>query len=255
MGSIMRFIQRAFQPNILLAFLLSAMLITTLGYTSTAYAESLGSESRDTPLISLSAEGKVTATPNQATLAMRFVDTQFNADDARRTVDQQVRTFLDELKAYEVEQSSLDTSQTQIYPQYDYRNNERQLKGYQVVRNVRLVLLNLEQLEGLLKTLTKINVAQLNTIEFGLSNLTEIKQQALSLAIKNSEDLAKQIAEGYGVTLGKIHTVNYQTTPSRTRMRASAMSMDMAEASTNEPSYHQKDIEFIARVNVDFTFE
>jgi len=251
----MRFIQRAFQPNILLAFLLSAMLITTLGYTSTAYAESLGSESRDTPLISLSAEGKVTATPNQATLAMRFVDTQFNADDARRTVDQQVRTFLDELKAYEVEQSSLDTSQTQIYPQYDYRNNERQLKGYQVVRNVRLVLLNLEQLEGLLKTLTKINVAQLNTIEFGLSNLTEIKQQALSLAIKNSEDLAKQIAEGYGVTLGKIHTVNYQTTPSRTRMRASAMSMDMAEASTNEPSYHQKDIEFIARVNVDFTFE
>lgn len=255
MGSIMRFIQRAFQPNILLAFLLSAMLITTLGYTSTAYAESLGSESRDTPLISLSAEGKVTATPNQATLAMRFVDTQFKADDARKTVDQQVRTFLDELKAYEVEQSSLDTSQTQIYPQYDYRNNERQLKGYQVVRNVRLVLLNLEQLEGLLKTLTKINVAQLNTIEFGLSNLTEIKQQALSLAIKNSEDLAKQIAEGYGVTLGKIHTVNYQTTPSRTRMRASAMSMDMAEASTNEPSYHQKDIEFIARVNVDFTFE
>jgi len=255
----MRFIQRAFRPNILLAFLLNATfittLITTLGYTGTAYAESQGSESRDTPLISLSAEGKVTATPNQATLAMRFVDTQFKADDARRTVDQQVRTFLDELKAYDVEQSSLDTSQTQIYPQYDYRNNERQLKGYQVVRNVRLVLLNLEQLEGLLKTLTEISVAQLNTIEFGLSNLIEIKQQALSLAIKNSEDLAKQIAEGYGVKLGKIHTVNYQTTPSRTRMRTSAMSLEMAESSTNEPSYHQKDIEFIARVSVDFTFE
>lgn len=226
------------------------LIVAIFAYSNTGY-----SATDELPLIHVSAQGKVSAKPNQATLSMRFMDTQLKADDARRKVDQQVRHLLDQLSAYKLKKASLDSSQTQIHPQYDYRNDQRQLKGYQVIRSVNFILLDLSQLDNLLKTITKSQAAQLNNIQFGLSNKAELEQQALNQAIENSKLLAQQIAAGYAVELGQIHSANFQAKTSRPPMRAMAMSMEMAKSDAEEPSYHQKDIDFTAHINVAFTFE
>ena len=105
-------------------------------------------------LIHVSAEGNALAKPDQVTIALDFSSTQLETEDARKEVDQHVRKFLNALKKFELESSTLDSSQTSVYPQYDYRNSLRDFLGYQVNRKVSFTLKRLEQLEDLIKIIT-----------------------------------------------------------------------------------------------------
>lgn len=207
-------------------------------------------------LIRVSAEGSVKAQPDQASLSVRFNDTKFDASEARKVVDKQVSTLLKGLKKFSLKENSLDSSQTNINPQYRYHKNERQFTGYQVERNVQFVLSDLSQLEALLSTITGSKAAQLGHISFGLANEGLVRQQALSKAIAKSKQVARHIAKDYGVSLGKIHSVNYQNVgayqPRAVMMKAMGAELMSADAPS---SYEQKDLEFKASVNTAFTFK
>jgi len=226
---------------------LQYLTLATLAFSTVVHSEN------DLPLIHVSAEGKATAQPDQAELHLDFVAKHFEVEQARETVDDQVKTLLRKLSRFELDTSSLDSSQTQIYPQYDYQNKQRQFLGYQVNRSVSFVLKKIEQLEDLVQAITESQVTQLNRIQFGLSDPEFTKTEALANAIRNSRMVAQQIAEGYDVQLGKVHRVSHRATQSPRMMKA-MMVQEMAADSASS-SYQQKDLEFKASVEVDFRFK
>lgn len=227
---------------------LSVVTLMSSFFPGSVYAET------DQPLIHVTAEGKATAQPDQVELNLDFIAKNFKVDLARKEVDDKVKALLKKLSKYELDTGSLDSSQTQIYPQYDYRNNQRQFMGYQVSRQISFILNNLEQLEELIETITSNDVSQLNRIQFGLSDSQFIKAEALANAIRNSRHVAQQLAEGYDVQLGTLHRVNHRTTQDRPALRAMPMQAEMASKSA-APSYQQKDLEFKATVDAAFTFQ
>jgi len=228
-------------------FFFQYLTLATLAFSTVAHAEN------DLPLIHVSAEGKATAQPDQAELHLDFIAKHFEVEQAREAVDDQVKTLLKKLNRFELDTSSLDSSQTHIYPQYDYQNKQRQFIGYQVNRSVSFVLKKLEQLEDLVQAITESQVTQLNQIQFGLSDPEFTKAEALSNAIRNSRTIAQQLAEGYEVQLGGIHRASHSTTQSP-RMMKTMMLQEMA-ADSAQSSYQQKDLEFKANVEVDFRFK
>jgi len=223
-------------------------MIAVLSFTTLAHAET------ERSLIHVNAEGKSTAQPDQVELALDFSATQIEVEPAREEVDQHVQTLLNKLKQFELDTSSLDSSQTNVFPQYDYRNNQRQFLGYQVNRKISFTLKRLEQLEDLIKVITESKVSKLTQMKFGLSDSELYQTEALMNAIQNSRAVAQLIAEGYDVKLGPIHTVKHRTTQNRGVNRAMMMQAEMASDTSSEPSYQQKDLEFKANVDVAFTF-
>lgn len=239
----------AIRPRQIFTFSFLLLLVVTIVLFSRP-AQSL----EKPPLITVTAEGKTSATPDQATLSLQFSETRLEASEARNLVDQQVARLIAVLENYAIKEQSLDTSQIHIQPQYDYRNNQREFRGYQVVRQVGFSLSDLSQLDALLKSLTENEVNQLNQIEFGLSKPAFYQHQALKHAMANAKATATRIAQGFGVTLGKIHSVSYQAQASELPQRQARMQMELASVQADS-TYQQKDLDFMAHIQVAFTFE
>jgi uncharacterized protein YggE len=231
-------------PIFIKCFSIFILIFTTLTHAETEQA-----------LIHINAEGKSSAKPDQVELALDFLAIHIKVATAREEVDQHVKKLLKKLKKFDLDTSSLDSSQTQVYPQYDYQNKQRQFIGYQVNRNVSFTLKRLEQLEDLIKVITENNVSKLTKMHFVLSDSELYQAEALVNAIRNSRSVAQQIAEGYDVRLGPIHTVRHRTTQNSGVNRAMLMQTEMASNASPEPSYQQKNLEFKANIDVAFTFE
>ncbi len=205
-------------------------------------------------LIEVSATGTASATPDEANLRIVFSAEDLEVRDARETVDDQVGPFLKGLKKFSLKPDTLDSSQTRIYPQYDYRDGNQQLRAYRVVRTVHLTLGNLEQLEALIKLITDSDASRLEHIDFALSSPEILHKEALDNAIRHSRALAEQLAAGYDVDLGKIHRVQHHASEPMSAPQPRMMAMEMARAD-KAPTYQQKDLEVMAQVSVAFTIK
>lgn len=207
--------------------------------------------SSNPPLITVQGKGEVQAKPNEAEFSLSFSDTSMKLEMARKTVDKHVDSILKVIEQFDLDTSSVDSSQITIQPRYDYQQNgHRNFLGYQVNRRVSFTLVNLEQMDKLVKAISKEQIAQLDHIGFTHSNPEKLEQEALDLAIQNSRHLAAHIADNYGVELGKVFQVNYHAQHAGPAPRMMAMSAEMARDSGS--NYQQKDLTFNAVVDASF---
>lgn len=222
-----------------------ALFITLLA--SLSYANDLG-------LINVSASASAKGMPDQAQLNLVFSANDFEADDARRTVKKNVQSFLKHLDRFNVPENSLDTSQTSLYPRYDYHNKQRALKDYEFTRRVSFKLNELSELDTLMSVITKTNATRVDNISFSIQKPGKLQKQALRKAINSAKQKAAILATGFDVELGKIHRVTHHTeTPGRPVLRSMAMSAEVADSPAQ--TYQQKELEVHATIDVAFTFE
>jgi len=205
------------------------------------------------PLIQVSAEGISTSAPDQARVQLSFAHSDINVKNAREIVDNNVRLFLVQLKGFELESQTLDSSQINIYPEYDHVNGKRNLRSYQVKRGVKFNLNQLDQLEKLIEVISSASVATLNNIEFSLSDKTILKEEALTKALEHAKHLAQHIASTYEVKLGKVHSIKHQPSFSGPRMMRS-MAMESLETNSSASTYQQEKLEYKATIDVAFSF-
>ncbi|KZZ32200.1 SIMPL domain-containing protein, partial [Oleiphilus sp. HI0117] len=184
-----------------------------------------------------------------------FSATKFEAEKARRAVDKLVRPFLSKLEEYDIQENSLDTSNTQLHPQYEYRNNQRDFKGNQITRKIEFKLNDLAQLQALIQDITRTEASHLGSIRFTLKNKQKLKRKALNKAINKAKNKAATIAQGFEVSLGKILNVKHVSNEARPapQMRAMAMSAEMSDSQSN--TYQQKEIEYNATISAVFSID
>lgn len=231
----------------LFAAFITAAFFTLLA-TPQAWAEQTG--------IKVSAIGTAFVKPELAKVHLSFEHTAETADIARDFTSKQVSTLLKSLKDFDIQQDSLDSSQVNISPSYNYKDNKRTLEGYQVTRFVNFSLNNLEQLERMVSAITAAGVSRVNSIQFDVKNTAEAHAIALEDAIEKTKSAARAIANSYNAELGKIqfveHTIEYSGGPKPGPMRAMAL-----EASSDAPSdtYQIQNVEFRARVSTTFDLD
>jgi uncharacterized protein YggE len=209
----------------------------------------------DLPFIEVSTTASAKSLPDQAIINITFSATKFEAEKARRAVDKLVRPFLSKLEEYDIEEKSLDTSNTQLHPQYEYRNNQRDFKGNQITRKIEFKLNDLAQLQALIQDITRTEASHLGSIRFTLKNKQKLKRKALNKAINKAKNKAATIAQGFEVSLGKILNVKHVSNEARPapQMRAMAMSAEMSDSQSN--TYQQKEIEYNATISAVFSID
>ena len=187
--------------------------------------------------IHVTGSGSVVGEPDIATLNLGVSVEKASVEEAREAAASAMTTVIESLKANDVAEKDIQTENFSIYPQYDYTDNGRVLRGYRVNNTVSAKVRALESLSDIIDDAAAAggDIVVVNAIEFMIEDDTALQTQARALAVKNAEAKAQTLAEASDVTLGKPVTITETTFgggPPIAFAESAAFAADSARSST-----------------------
>lgn len=208
---------------------------------------------RDT--ISISGEGKVTAIPDIATVEVGVVTEKSDVVAAQKENTNKVNGLLKKVKDLEIAEKDIQTTNYQIYPQYDYTKDGQHLRGYQVSQSVSIKIRDLSKIGALLAAVGEAGANQVSGVSFTIDDPEALKQQAREKALDNARVKAKSLADHAGVKLGRIVSFSEGSAsppPMPYYARAEAMGMGGASDASVAPPVAAGSLDIVVDVNVSY---
>ena len=162
-------------------------------------------QSQESGKIHVTGSGSVVGEPDIATLNLGVSVEKKTVAEAREAAAVAMTAVIDALKASGIAENDIQTERFSIYPQYDYTENGRVLRGYSVNNTVSAKVRELESLSDVIDDAAEAggDIIVVNSIQFMIEDTTPLQTQARGLAVKNAEAKAQTLADASGVTLGK----------------------------------------------------
>ena len=153
--------------------------------------------------------GSVTGEPDIATLYLGVSVEKETVEEAREEAASAMTAVIDALKDNGIADRDIQTENFSIYPQYDYTDMGRVLRGYRVNNTVNARVRELENLSDIIDDASTAggDIVVINSIEFMIEDPTPLQAQARALAVEDAKAKAETLAEASGVTLGKPITI------------------------------------------------
>lgn len=162
--------------------------------------------------ISVSAEGKVTATPDLATVTLGVLSQGTTAVDVKNQNNDKVNKVTAFIKQQGIADKDITTSQFSFYPQQDYSNGVAKIIGYQGNQSVTVKVHGVDKdqtiLEKILDGSVNNGANEINGVNLSVENPENLQQQARKLAISNAKTKAQGLAQEAGLTLGKVVSIS-----------------------------------------------
>ena len=192
---------------------IGTLLILALTACDVNIASEVLSSSTTDRAIHVTGSGSVTGEPDIATLDLGVSVEKETVAEAREEAASAMTALIASLKANNVAEKDIKTENFSIYPQYDYTDNGRILRGYRVNNTVRAKIRELATLSDVIDAAAAAggNSIVINSIQFMIDDTTPLQTQARSLAVKDAEAKAQTLAEASGVTLGEPITITEST--------------------------------------------
>ena len=184
-------------------------LAVSLILSLTACDVNIGSEILSPPetdrTIQVTGSGSVTGEPDMATLDLGVSVEGKTVAEAREEAAAAMTALINSLKANDVAETDIKTENFSIYPQYDYGEDARVLRGYRVNNTVRAKVRDLAILGEVIDDAAAAggNSVVINSILFAIEDTTPLQTRARSLAVEDAEAKARTLAEAGGVRLGE----------------------------------------------------
>ena len=199
-------------------FLITALFAATAGLASCASVAQTQTESI-TRQISVSGLGEAKVDADMALVHLTAQSQRMTSEEAKRDVDQLVNEVIQVLDEIGLDADSLTAGQLSISPRYNYRNtslgNTQEFAGYFASRAIQVEIPDLDLLNPFLDAAVARKIDGVGQIEYRTSEEEEAKALARELAIQDSKDKAEYLARAYGVDLGAVISISYQSnTPS-----------------------------------------
>ncbi len=190
-----------------LYLVLIAIVSLFLAACGTAVAQTPESEGR---ILSVNGSAQVSLAPD---IAYIFIGVTTEDADPAAAVEQnnnQVTNVINTLKANDVAEQDILTTNFSIYVTPKYTPEERPAESTFTVSNtVYVTLRDLDQIGEVLGTVVRAGANQINGIQFDVADKTAALAQARKLALDNSRVMAEELAQAAGVSLGQIKSINY----------------------------------------------
>jgi len=189
-------------------FKLICILTVSLFFYSQSWAQDGLS---DTPNIQVLGHGEVIVSNSEAKISAAVTTLRDTADEALRANNMAVQEVFNALNGVGLGPDNLQTSSFSVHPRYEYENNIRVFRGYQVSNSVQITVDEIESLGPLLDLIINSGATEINSVSFGVADVELIKQQAITLATTDAENKAELLAQLSGVTLGKAIQITLHT--------------------------------------------
>ena len=232
--------------------------ITQFHLSKKLMAQHIDNQSRS---ISVNGEGTAQAIPDMATVRFGIVVRDKNAEEARRINALTAKEAMSSIRELGVEESKLSLQTLRLQPirEYDPQTRKQVEKGYEAVRELVVVVEDLNQLPTLVSQIVQKGANRLNGITYGLRNQEEFKDSALVQAVVRARRKAELMASTLGVNVGKVIQVQElgQNLPLPV-MRTDAgpqLMMAKSEAAPEPEAYAAGEIVVKATVRITFEVE
>jgi hypothetical protein len=162
--------------------------------------------------VTMSAEGKVTAKPDTASLSFSVVTQGKEATKVQEENDKKMKTVTDFLKSQGIKDEDIKTSNYNLYPQYDYnlrydaegKSLPPTIIGYTLTQTVTAKVRELEKVPGIISSLTAKGVNQIDAVSYFIDDPDGLKAEARAQAVDKAKGKAQELALKLGVKLGRV---------------------------------------------------
>ena len=158
--------------------------------------------------ITISGEGKVTAIPDIAQVSLGVQTEKTKVEDAQKENTEKMNSLIGELKALDIKAEDIQTTNYNIYPQYDWNESGSKLRGYQVSQSVNVKIRDLERVGEVLEVAGSLGANQVSGLNFTIDEPEDLRQQAREKALENAKTKADALAKVAGVKLGRLVSFN-----------------------------------------------
>lgn len=207
---------------------------------------------------SVTAEGKVTAVPDIATLRVGvYTPTKKTVAEAVKANTEEMNQVIQALKEISIEKKDIQTINYRLNPVYNWTETRgHQLKGYEIRQELLIKIRDLDKIGQVIQTATAQGANQIGNISFTIDDQDELKAQAAKQAIEKAKVKAKRLAKESGLKLGKVVNViegqSYLPQPRMVKMYAE-QAIGGGENDVSEPTIEAGQQE--VKVNVTVVYE
>jgi len=159
--------------------------------------------------VSVIGQGKMNYQPDIAIISMGVqIDKASTAIIALDQLNEKTDKIIEALKKIEVNEEAINTQGFTVYTHYDLINNISVATGYDASQQLSVKLKNIKDNNDLISQVineaSKAGANRVDGINFEVSNLEELKQQARLKAITDAKSKASVLADAAGIKLKKI---------------------------------------------------
>lgn len=212
-------------------------------------------EVKQIPQISVSGEGKIKVTPDEAIITVAVENTGKEAAEVKKKNDETVDKVLKLIKQRGIPTSDYQTQRVNLYKNYDYNTKKH---SYVANQTISIHLKDLSKYDKLMMDLVDSGINNIQGVEFKSSKIKEYERQGR----KNAMLDAKQKAEDYvsvlaGQKVGKALVIsdNSHTNYPQAMYYSMGKDVDVAYEQLPRETLAIGEIEIVSTVTVSFVLE
>lgn len=176
----------------------------TLGYvvisdstkTISTAAPSVGAPAEDT--ITVYGQGIVYINPDIAYITFGYENTDTNPKKAQDDNALQMEKLIAAVKASGIVDTDIQTSQYNVYQEYDYTGNTKTIKGYRVTNTIQVKVRDVAKAGDTIEAAYNAGANLFNGIAFDIIDRQETYLNALDIALGRAEEKALKLASASG---------------------------------------------------------
>jgi uncharacterized protein YggE len=193
-----------------LQVILTVFLLALAGYagvlTWNAYAshDTIGRppDVRDT--ITISGEGKITSQPDIARVEIGVISEGEDVASTQERNTEQANAIIASFKEFGISDEDVQTSNYQVFPQYDYDEGKQTLRGYRVSQSLSVKIRDLSKIGDVLAKAGELGSNEIHGVSFDIDDPSALEMQAREQAINDAKDKAEALADTLGVKVVRI---------------------------------------------------
>lgn len=154
--------------------------------------------------ISFDGTGKVVGAPDIATVDLGMTTTDPNVQTALKTNNDKMNQLNAALKALGIADADIQTSQYNVYPNYDYSKSPQVLTGYTANQSVTVKIRDLSKVSDTLAAAGTVGANTVSGLNFTIDNPETLQAQAREKAIADAMDKAVVLEKQLGIKLTRV---------------------------------------------------
>jgi uncharacterized protein len=161
------------------------------------------------PTITVTGSAEVKVVPDEAVFQLEVETRDKDLQRAKLLNDEKTKKLLDLVKPIIADQRMIQSGYVSISPQYEFTKDDRRVfMGYEISRDVSLVLRDLKQFDDLLGEIVKAGITKVEDVQLRTTQLRQHKDKARAMAVKAAQEKAKAMSAEIGQSIGKAVSIS-----------------------------------------------
>ncbi len=228
----------------------TTVLILTTFFALTTQAQV--QEQKLVPQISVTGEGKIKVTPDQAVISVGFQNSGKDAKEVKTLNDEVVDKVIKFLKKSGIPATDYKTNNVSLNKSYDY---EKKKYNFQANQTLSITLKDLSKYDEIMMGLNDAGVNTVNGVEFKSSKINDYERDARKKAVLDAKQKAQDYVSVLGQKVGKALLITDNTQSYAPQPMYKMNMMAMAEDAGSRETLAVGEMEVNINVSVTFALE